>query len=57
MSSAQQYAWLQEHRPEVWERVVKAVGEGTLSIGGVDYTIDKVKRVLSPAGSSAQASQ
>ncbi|WP_101787172.1 alpha-mannosidase [Nonomuraea indica] len=28
MSQAQQWAWLKEHRPEVWSRVVKAVAEG-----------------------------
>ncbi|MEU4330133.1 alpha-mannosidase [Nonomuraea dietziae] len=28
MSQAQQWAWVKEHRPEVWARVVKAVAEG-----------------------------
>ncbi|MEV6109495.1 glycoside hydrolase family 38 C-terminal domain-containing protein [Streptomyces sp. NPDC051940] len=28
MSQAQQYAWIKEHRPEVYERVKKAVSEG-----------------------------
>ncbi|WP_214414040.1 alpha-mannosidase [Sphaerisporangium fuscum] len=28
MSQAQQYAWIKEHRPEVYERVKKAVEEG-----------------------------
>ncbi|MGV9778536.1 alpha-mannosidase [Streptosporangium sp. NPDC003464] len=28
MSQAQQWAWIKEHRPEVWARVVKAVAEG-----------------------------
>ena len=28
MSSAQQYAWVKEHRPEVWARVVEAVRAG-----------------------------
>jgi len=28
MSSAQQYAWLKEHRPEVWTRVVEKVRAG-----------------------------
>lgn len=28
MSQAQQYAWIKEHRPEVYERVKKAVTEG-----------------------------
>ncbi|MEV4187446.1 alpha-mannosidase, partial [Streptosporangium canum] len=28
MSQAQQWAWIKEHRPEVWARVVKAVSEG-----------------------------
>ncbi|MCP3754676.1 glycoside hydrolase family 38 C-terminal domain-containing protein [Streptomyces sp. TBY4] len=28
MSQAQQWAWLKDHRPEVWAEVVKAVAEG-----------------------------
>ncbi|MFJ4699350.1 alpha-mannosidase [Streptomyces sp. TverLS-915] len=28
MSQAQQWAWLKEHRPEVWGKVVKAVADG-----------------------------
>ncbi|MFF4751027.1 alpha-mannosidase [Streptomyces sp. NPDC002514] len=28
MSQAQQWAWIKEHRPEVWARVKKAVAEG-----------------------------
>ncbi|MHB9857487.1 alpha-mannosidase [Streptomyces sp. YIM S03343] len=28
MSQAQQWAWIKEHRPEVWTRVKKAVAEG-----------------------------
>ncbi|MCA1223765.1 alpha-mannosidase [Streptomyces sp. 8L] len=28
MSQAQQWAWVKEHRPEVWAKVVKAVAEG-----------------------------
>ncbi|MEU5218149.1 glycoside hydrolase family 38 C-terminal domain-containing protein [Streptomyces sp. NPDC020807] len=28
MSQAQQWAWIKEHRPEVWARVVAAVAEG-----------------------------
>ncbi|MYS22102.1 alpha-mannosidase [Streptomyces sp. DvalAA-14] len=28
MSQAQQYAWIKEHRPEVWDRVRQAVAEG-----------------------------
>ncbi|GHJ41084.1 glycoside hydrolase family 38 C-terminal domain-containing protein [Streptomyces sp. TS71-3] len=35
-SSAQQYAWMKEHRPEVFERIRKAVGEGTfVPVGGM----------------------
>jgi alpha-mannosidase len=35
-SSAQQYAWMKEHRPEVFERIGKAVGEGTfVPVGGM----------------------
>jgi alpha-mannosidase len=47
MSSAQQYAWLKEHRPEVWERVVKAVRAGRfLPLGGMWVESDTVM----PAG-------
>jgi alpha-mannosidase len=43
MSSAQQYAWLKQHRPEVWERVVKAVGEGRfIPVGGMWVESDTV---------------
>ncbi|WP_331447689.1 alpha-mannosidase [Streptomyces xanthochromogenes] len=28
MSQAQQWAWIKEHRPEVWAKVVKAVSDG-----------------------------
>lgn len=43
MSSAQQYAWIKEHRPEVWERVVKAVGEGRfIPVGGMWVESDTV---------------
>ncbi|WP_329462937.1 alpha-mannosidase [Streptomyces sp. NBC_01431] len=28
MSQAQQWAWIKEHRPEVWAKVVKAVADG-----------------------------
>jgi alpha-mannosidase len=43
MSSAQQYAWIKEHRPEVWECVVKAVGEGRfIPVGGMWVESDTV---------------
>ncbi|MFF5290648.1 alpha-mannosidase [Paractinoplanes globisporus] len=43
MSSAQQYAWLKQHRPEVWERVVKAVRDGRfLPLGGMWVESDTV---------------
>jgi alpha-mannosidase len=43
MSSAQQYAWLKQHRPEVWERVVKAVGDGRfIPLGGMWVESDVV---------------
>ncbi|MEV4343097.1 glycoside hydrolase family 38 C-terminal domain-containing protein [Actinoplanes sp. NPDC049596] len=43
MSSAQQYAWLKQHRPEVFERVVKAVGEGRfIPLGGMWVESDTV---------------
>jgi len=36
MSSAQQYAWLRDHRPEVWTEVAKWVGEGRfVPVGGM----------------------
>ena len=36
MSSAQQYDWLREHRPEVWDRVVERVREGRfVPVGGM----------------------
>ncbi|HEY3868098.1 MAG TPA: glycoside hydrolase family 38 C-terminal domain-containing protein, partial [Actinocrinis sp.] len=35
-SSAQQYAWVKQHRPELYERIRKAVGEGTfVPVGGM----------------------
>ena len=47
MSSAQQYAWLKEHRPEVWERVVEAVRSGRfLPLGGMWVESD----VVMPSG-------
>ncbi|WP_433293034.1 alpha-mannosidase [Actinoplanes sp. CA-030573] len=43
MSSAQQYAWLKEHRPEVWDRVVKAVRDGRfIPLGGMWVESDTV---------------
>ncbi|MEU4235745.1 glycoside hydrolase family 38 C-terminal domain-containing protein [Actinoplanes sp. NPDC026619] len=43
MSSAQQYAWLKEHRPEVWEQVVKAVSDGRfIPLGGMWVESDTV---------------
>ena len=36
MSSAQQFAWLREHRPEVWDRVAERVREGRfVPVGGM----------------------
>ncbi|GAA2926717.1 glycoside hydrolase family 38 C-terminal domain-containing protein [Streptomyces thioluteus] len=36
MSQAQQFAWVKEHRPEVWARVKKAVAEGRfVPVGGM----------------------
>lgn len=36
MSSAQQWAWMKEHRPEVWERMVEKVRTGQLvPVGGM----------------------
>ncbi|HWG22763.1 alpha-mannosidase [Actinospica sp.] len=35
-SSAQQYSWVKQHRPELFERIRKAVGEGTfVPVGGM----------------------
>ena len=43
MSSAQQYAWVKEHRPEVWSRVVAAVQSGRfLPLGGMWVESDTV---------------
>jgi alpha-mannosidase len=43
MSSAQQYAWLKEHRPEVYEKVKAAVATGRfLPIGGMWVESDTV---------------
>ncbi len=43
MSSAQQYAWLKEHRPEVFERVKVAVADGRfLPLGGMWVESDTV---------------
>ena len=43
MSSAQQYAWIKEHRPEVWERVKAAVEAGRfLPLGGMWVESDTV---------------
>ncbi|HWR86075.1 MAG TPA: alpha-mannosidase, partial [Rhodoglobus sp.] len=43
MSSAQQYAWLKEHRPEVFERVKAAVAAGRfLPLGGMWVESDTV---------------
>ncbi|MFC7405852.1 alpha-mannosidase [Georgenia alba] len=47
MSSAQQYAWVKEHRPEVWERIKQAVAAGRfLPLGGMWVESDTVM----PAG-------
>ena len=49
MSSAQQYAWVKEHRPEVWARVVEAVRAGRfLPLGGMWVESDTVM----PSGES-----
>ncbi|KAA0962261.1 alpha-mannosidase [Microbacterium sp. ANT_H45B] len=49
MSSAQQYAWLKEHRPEVFARVKAAVAEGRfLPLGGMWVESDTVM----PSGES-----
>ncbi|MBF0817061.1 alpha-mannosidase [Microbacterium paludicola] len=43
MSSAQQYAWIKEHRPEVYEKVKAAVAEGRfLPLGGMWVESDTV---------------
>lgn len=43
MSSAQQYAWIKQHRPEVWERVKAAVAAGRfLPLGGMWVESDTV---------------
>ena len=43
MSSAQQYAWVKEHRPEVWKRIVAAVAAGRfLPLGGMWVESDTV---------------
>ena len=43
MSSAQQYAWIKEHRPEVFERVKDAVAAGRfLPLGGMWVESDTV---------------
>ena len=49
MSSAQQYAWVKEHRPEVWSRIVAAVRSGRfLPLGGMWVESDTVM----PSGES-----
>ncbi|KRF38329.1 glycoside hydrolase family 38 C-terminal domain-containing protein [Terrabacter sp. Soil810] len=49
MSSAQQYAWIKEHRPEVWERVRAAVAAGRfVPLGGMWVESDTVM----PSGES-----
>lgn len=49
MSSAQQYAWIKEHRPEVWERVKAAVEAGRfVPLGGMWVESDTVM----PSGES-----
>lgn len=43
MSSAQQYAWLKEHRPEVYARVKQAVADGRfVPVGGMWVESDAV---------------
>ncbi len=43
MSSAQQYAWIKEHRPEVYERVKAAIAAGRfLPLGGMWVESDTV---------------
>ena len=49
MSSAQQYAWLKEHRPEVYDKVKEAVASGRfLPLGGMWVESDTVM----PSGES-----
>ncbi len=49
MSSAQQYAWLKEHRPEIYDRVKAAVAAGRfLPLGGMWVESDTVM----PSGES-----
>ncbi|MGV2953396.1 alpha-mannosidase [Glutamicibacter sp. AGC46] len=49
MSSAQQYKWLKTHRPEVWDRVKKAIADGRfLPLGGMWVESDTVM----PSGES-----
>lgn len=49
MSSAQQYAWIKEHRPEVWQRVKDAVAAGRfVPLGGMWVESDTVM----PSGES-----
>jgi alpha-mannosidase len=49
MSSAQQYAWVKEHRPEVWARVKAAVDAGRfVPLGGMWVESDTVM----PSGES-----
>ncbi|GGM39501.1 alpha-mannosidase [Promicromonospora citrea] len=43
MSSAQQYAWVKEHRPEIWGRIKEAVAAGRfLPLGGMWVESDTV---------------
>src|SRR5690606_5402380 len=43
MSSAQQYAWVKEHRPEIWVRIKEAVTKGRfLPLGGMWVESDTV---------------
>lgn len=49
MSSAQQYAWVKEHRPDVWERLKAAVAAGRfVPLGGMWVESDTVM----PSGES-----
>lgn len=49
MSSAQQYAWVEQDHPEIWERVKEAVAEGRFEpIGGMWVESDTVM----PSGES-----